>query len=156
MLLFKKTINGNLKANDAQVKINSRWIGFKERLAACLQQRSELVSTQTKKYGLLLFALLFGGSSIAIIIHSVTTEEPTVVITKILRPLHSIQDEKSYLQADSSITKREYDRVEQFKTYLIKLKMDSSGKKRFDSITKARPQLIDSINLFEKMYLQQK
>ncbi len=156
MLLFKKIRNKNRVADEMQLQISSKWKAFKERIATYLQRKSELLSAQTKKYTLIFFCLLFGGSSIAIIIHSATTEQQKISIIKISKPAHSIQDEKLFLQGDSSITKSEYERVEQFKNYLYQLKIDSSGRKKFDSIIQARPHLIDSINLFEKMYLQQK
>jgi hypothetical protein len=156
MLLFKKIRNTNAVTGEAQVKNNREWRAFKKRIAYYLQQKSELLSAQAKKYGLISFCLLFGGSSLAVIIHSVTTKDQSISITKISKPAHSIHDEKSYLKLDSPITKHEYDRVEQFKNYLFDLKTDSFGRIKFDSIIQVRPGLIDSINLFEKMYLQQK
>ena len=155
MLLFKKIKRKCIPASDTKMKISLQCKALKVRIANYLQHKSELLSVQMKKYGLLFFCLLFGGSSVAVIIHSVTSETQAVSITNIAKPAHSIQDEKDYLQVDSSITKQEYDRVEQFKKYLLQLQTDSSGRKRFDSIIQARPRLIDSINLFEKLYLQQ-
>lgn len=157
MLLFKKIRKRNLVANDdAQQKISNKLKEFQQRIATNLQHKSELLSSQTKKYSLIFFCLLFGGSSIAIIIHAATTKEQTVSIARLSKPANSMQDEKLYLQADSAITKSEYDRVEQFKNYLFQLKADSSNNKKFDSIMQARPKLMDSIKLFEKIYLQQK
>lgn len=156
MLLFNKIKNRSAVTNDAQIKICCRWEAFKGRIANYLQQKSDLLSVQTKKYSLGFFCLLFGGSSIAVIIHSLTTKEQSIAITKISKPAHSIQDEGHHLRLNSSITKQEYDRVEQFKNYLFQLKGDASGIKKFDSIVQTRPGLIDSIGLFEKMYSQQK
>lgn len=156
MLSFKKIRKETVAADEMQIQINSKWKAFKERIATYLQRKSELLTAQTKKYSLIFFCLLFGGSSIAIIIHSATAEQQKISITKISKPAHSMQDEKLYLQADSAVTKSEYDRVERFKKYLFQLKTDSLGRKKFDSIMQVRPQLMDSINLFEKMYLQQK
>jgi hypothetical protein len=156
MLLFKKIKNTNTITNNAQVKNNGKWQAFKGRIAYYLQQKSELLSAQAKTFSLIFFCLLFGGSSLAVIIHSATTKEQSISISKISKPAHPIQDEKNYLKPDTSITKKEYDRVEQFKSYLFDLKTDSFGRIKFDSIMQARPRLIDSINLFEKMYSQQK
>lgn len=156
MLLFKKIRKENRTAEEMQLQISSKWKSFKERIATYLQRKSEMLSGQTKRYSLIFFCLLFGGSSIAIIIHSATTKGQQVSITKISKPAQSMQNEKIYLQGDSAITKSEYERVEQFKSYLFQLKTDSSGGKKFDSIMRARPQLMDSINLFEKIYSQQK
>lgn len=157
ILLFKKT-GRNKKLGDQEMRsaIIARWKAYKQKIAAYLQQKSEMFSIQTKKFSLIFFCVLFGGSSVAIIIHSTTTKQRPFSITKLSRTAHSIQEEKLYLQADSAITKNEYDRVEQFKAYMFQLKADSFNNKKFDSIIQARPLLMDSIKLFEKMYLQQK
>jgi len=156
MLLFKKIKKGNHAADEMQLQISSKWKTAKEKIANYLQRKSESLSARAKKYSLIFFCLLFGGTSIAITIHSATTKAQPVSITNISKPAHSIQNENLYLHRDSSITKQEFNRVEQFKQYLFQLQINSSGKKKFDSIIQARPQLIDSINLFEKIYLQQK
>lgn len=156
MFLFKKIQERKVAKDAIQSPISGKWKTLKERFATYLQQKSEILSIQTKRYALIFFCLLFGGSSVAVIVHSSTAKEQAASITKISNPVHSIQNENNYLKPDSSITKREYDRVEQFKTYLLQIKKDSFGKNRFDSIMQARPRLIDSIHLFEKLYLQQK
>lgn len=156
MLLFKKIKRTSKVRPDMQIRISSRWNAFKERMANYLQQKSELVSVTTKKYGLLFFCLVFGGISIAIIFHSVMADEQFKIVTKISNPKNLIQEQKNFTQTDSSVTKQEFNKVENFKNYLFQLRADSSGRKKFDSILKERPGLMDSINLFEKMYLQQK
>src|SRR5690349_20274380 len=133
MLLLKKIKNKNVATSDPRLKIIRQWKALKEKVANYLQRKSELLSVQAKKYGLIFFCFLFGGSSVAVIIHSAKTKKQSVSITKISRPEHSIQDEKNYLQTDSSITKQEYNRVEQFKNNLFQLQTDSLGRKKFDS-----------------------
>jgi len=155
-MLFKKLRSKSVATSDAQLKIIRQWKALKKRVANYLQRESELLSVKAKKYSLIFFCLLFGGSSTAVIIHSAKTKTQPISITKISKPEYSIQDEKNFLETDSSITKQEYSIVEQFKNYLFQLQTDSSGRKKFDSIMQARPRLMDSINLFEKMYLQQK
>jgi hypothetical protein len=129
---------------------------FKRALAVRLQSKSELLSPQSKKYSLIFFCLLFGGISTLILIHSVSEKQRISFEMKLSKPAHSLQNDKSYLKADSVITKDEFIKVEHFKNYLYQLKADSLNSKKFDSIIQARPHLIDSINLFEKIYLQQK
>ena len=156
MLLYKK-----IKKNKADVSaettsaISNRWKTLKQKFAAYLQKRFELLSSQTKKYTLIFFCVLFGGSSIAIIVHSITTKTNAVKIARISRLKHTDEDGQAILQPDSVITKEEYQRVLQFENYMLNLRNDSTGKKKFDSIIKSRPQLMDSIALFEKMYLSQ-
>lgn len=132
-----------------------KWQAFKQKLAVKLQKKSELLSTQTKKYMLIVFCILFGGRSVAIIINTVTNKVSAVKLAKISKPEHANEDGQSILQPDSIITKKEYDRVMQFENYMLALKNDSVGRKQFDSIIKSRPHLLDSIALFEKMYLSQ-
>ena len=156
MKLFNKTKDKNIVASDAQLRVSDKWEALKQNISLRLQRKSELLSTQTKKNCLIFFCLLFGGSSIAVIIHSASTKNQAVSITHISKPTHAVPDEKNYLEADSAINKAEYNRIEQVKNYLFHLKNDRMLSNEFDSITKARPHLIDSINLFEKIYLQQK
>lgn len=155
MMPFKKLRNRRVAESNAQMEISNKWKTLKERTALCLQRKSELLSMRAKRHMLIFFCSLFGGGSIGIIIHASTAKEQKILITRISRSAPSIQEEKDYLKPDSAITKMEYDRVEQFKSYLIQLKNDSSHNK-FDSIIQLRPHLIDSIYLFEKIYLQQK
>jgi hypothetical protein len=133
----------------------NKWKIFKRKLANKLQEKSELLSTQTKRYSLIFFCVLFGGSSIGIIVHSVHTKVNAVKIALISRPAHTDEDAQSMLYPDSVITKQEYNRVLQFENYMFNLKGDSSGRKKYDSILQCRPQLMDSIELFERMYLSQ-
>ncbi len=133
--------------SNAQSAMSNKWKIMKERTALYLQRKSELLSKQAKRYMLILFCSLFSGSSIGIIIHASTTKEQKILITKISRSAQSIQEEKDYLNPDSAITKMEYDRVEQFKSYLIQLKNDSSHTK-FDSIYIGAPKVeIESTTL---------
>jgi hypothetical protein len=156
MLLFKRI--GNKKVSvpkETPNKLFVKWNSLKQKIAMCLQKKSQTLSVRTKKFSLIFFCLLFGGSSIAIIIHSTITNEKPASIAKISKPLHATEDSETFLRPDSIITKKEYERVLQFKNYLLHLRDDSIGRKKYDSITINRPQLMDSITLFEKMYLSQ-
>jgi hypothetical protein len=156
MILFKKIRSKRTPGTgDIWLKVNSKWIANKQKIASFLQQRSESMSAESKKYCLILFCLVFGGSSLAVIVYSATSKEQIVSITKISKPAHAPENQRNYFPVDSFMTKQEYERVEQFKNYLLGLKRDPLSVKKFDSIMKERPQLIDSIHLFEKMYLQQ-
>lgn len=156
MLLFKNYKKKRLDETDEKsVEILKKWNEFKQKVANSLQKKSELLSSQTKKYTLILFCVLFGGSSIVIVVHSVTTKANSVKIASISKPAHANEDGESMRQPDSIITKQEYNRILQFENYLLSLQSDSMGKKKYDSILGSRPQLMDSIAMFEKMYLLQ-
>jgi hypothetical protein len=156
MLLFKRVGNKKVSLPEETIvtfltKVNLR----KQKVAAYLQKKSEMLSTRAKKISLIFFCLLFGGSSIAIIIHSTVASKDPVSIAKVSKPIHATEDGETLLRPDSIITKNEYERIIQFKNYLLHLRDDSTASKQYDSITVNRPQLMDSIILFEKMYLSQ-
>jgi hypothetical protein len=157
MILFKKYVNRKSStADNTPIEVLKKWNIAKRKLAIFLQRKSELLSLSAKKYSLIFFCALFGGSSIAIIIRSVASEKKTVRVTNISKPGHTRQDEITSLELDSVITRREYERMIQLKNYLLQLKSDSASRKQYDSITLLRPHLMDTIILFEKMYLSQK
>jgi hypothetical protein len=157
MLLLKRNKkNKNSAAKEMPIEIINRWRAAKRRLATYLQQRSELMSMSLKKFSLIFFCVLFGGSSIAIVIHSATTKEQSVSVTTISKPARAGHDEITSLKSDSVITKREYEKIIGFKNYLLHLKTYTRGRKQYDSIISVRPKLMDSIILFEKLYLSQK
>lgn len=157
MLLLRKIMRREKSLpKEPTVEFINKWKASKRRLAIYLQRKSELVSAPVKKFCLLFFCVLFGGSSIAIIIHSATSKEQAVRVTTITKPAHPERNDLTSLAPDSVITKREYERVIGFKNYLLQLKSDSIRKQQYDSIMFIRPKLMDSINLFEKMYLSQK
>jgi len=157
MLLFKKNIKHKSSGTkEVPIAIINKWKSLKRRLAVYLQQKSELLSMPVKQYSLAFFCILFGGTSVAIIIHSATTKQNIISVAKIFKSPHVGKQGFPALQSDSIITKREYERIIEFKNYLFLLRDDPARRKRFDSIITNRPGLLDSITLFEKMYLSQK
>ena len=157
MLLLKKYAQNNRGSIPGTPnKIFSKWENLKKRFACYLQQQSESLSVNSKKISLALFCFLFGGTSTYIIIHSVSIKEKTVSVQNISRLPRPYPNEEIGIQPDSIITKMEYERIQQFKNYLIHLRDDSTGRTKFDSIMIARPRLLDSIRIIEKMYLSQK
>jgi hypothetical protein len=55
----------------------------------------------------------------------------------------------------SSISKEEFQRIENFKSYLDSLAKTNAGKRIFDSIIANRPGLIDSLSIVENLYQTQ-
>ncbi|MEP6466072.1 MAG: hypothetical protein ABJB05_07185, partial [Parafilimonas sp.] len=89
----------NEEADKEPLAILNKWNSFKRKLADGLQQRFQLLSSQTKKYTLILFCILFGGSSLAIIIHSVTTKTDALKIIDITKPARVNEDNQATLQS---------------------------------------------------------
>jgi hypothetical protein len=157
MSLFKKNTKHTSSAgNEIPVEIINKWKALKRGLATYLQRKSDILSMQVKGFILVLFCILFGGSSVAIIIHSATTKQEIISAVKIPKAIYMEKQKFPLLLSDSVITNSEYERIIDFKKYLFGLKNNSAGRKIFDSIITNRPRLLDSIALFEKMYLSQK
>ena len=156
MLLYKRLKKNTTNVSEETTSaIFNKWKIFKQKLAIKLQKKFELLSSQAKKYTLILFCVLFGGSSIVIIVHSIATRTKTIKVASISKPAHANEDGQSIYQPDSIITKQEYNRILQLKNYLLYLRSDSTEKEKYDSIIRCRPQLMDSIAMFERMYLSQ-
>ena len=134
----------------------TKWQSIKQKIARYLQHKTECLSMQSKRYGLVFFCVVFGGSSIAVVIHAVTVKNEPVHIATIAKPSRAGHLNEAFVPKDSVITKAEYDKVMRVKNLLLGLQADSAGRIKFDSIMLDRPQLMDSIALFEKMYLSQK
>lgn len=128
---------------------------MKQMFACYLQQLSELLSLKSKKVILLLFFIVCSAGSVFIIVNASGNRNKIIHVKQISKP-SSIQDSTHIAtKSDSAITEKDYKRIELFKSYLLQLRDDSINRKRFDSIIVQRPHLIDSIALFEKMYLSQ-
>jgi hypothetical protein len=155
MLQFKNVGNKS-SVGSSQPIGTERWKAAKQKLAKYLQNKSEQLNLRVKKYYLYAFCVLFGGFSSLIIIRSVNTTIQNTHAVTIMHRMHQPEGNTTNLRLDSAITKREYERVIRFKNYMIELRDDSGRRKRYDSIIAMRPQLMDSIEQFEKIYLSQK
>jgi len=136
-------------------QLNAKWQMVKQGLASYLQYKTECLSIRSKRYWLAFFCILFGGSSIAVVIHALMVKNEPVHIAKISKPLQVGADKEAFILRDSVIKNAAYDKVIRFKNALLELQTDFAGKIRFDSIMLERPQLLDSIAMFEKIYLSQ-
>ena len=104
---------------------------------------------------LVLFTLLGSGCSIYLIIHALYGKSgKTVSISRIKKPGHIAETG----EADNTATPpgREYERVRQFRVYMDSLARSPSGSIMYDSITRSRPGLMDSVRFIEIYYQQSK
>ncbi len=122
--------------------IKEKWSTGKYRCAGYLQRKSELLSVKGKKIFLAVFSLLFAGSSLYVMIHSITHSTNNSKAIQI-HTIATIKLPENKVIA-VAITKEAFERVERYKNLIT------------DSIKLARPQLMDSIKEFEHIYQQQK
>jgi hypothetical protein len=156
MILFRKNKKSEVVLQSKRSYcFFQQWEKVKRRIASYLQRQSELLSLASKKIMLLFFLLVCSAGSIILIISATTKSKYVVYFKQISKPSSTINNTDILAKGDSVITKKDYERIERYKSYLLQLKNDSISKKEFDSIMLQRPHLLDSITLFEKMYLSQ-
>lgn len=115
-------------------------------VADCLQQKTNVCSSLTKRIGLFIFCGLFLGSSVYVAVHAFNhSVTKPLQIQALPKPL--VVPERLYV---APITKPEYERVERYKGQILSL-----PKKQYDSLLLAKPKLMDSIQLFENLYQSQ-
>lgn len=124
-------------------------------LAKYLQAKAEQLTKRKQKILLLLFSLLFGGGSIAIIFYSFTSINVPSHPPKITFPKYALAHASKPIVQDSLISHNEYARINQFRLYLERLQNDAEGKRIYDSLMQARPHLLDSIHQVDSIYLNQ-
>src|SRR4051812_45054680 len=86
----------------------------KQTLAKYLQLKAEQMTKRKLKILLLLFSLLFGGSSIAIICYSFKSINPPSLTPKITFPKYALIHAPKQKVRDSLISHNEYARINQF------------------------------------------
>ena len=127
------------------------------RFAFLLNNKANQLSTGMKKIYLLLFCLVFGGFS-AYILLTVFRNEKTLPRSikpdQVSFPKHI--NPESEFQHKIIVSEDEMQRIQRFKKYMDSLKASESGKIRHDNLMKDRPGLMDSIQLIEQIYHQQK
>jgi len=151
MFFIKQKKNNAADAPIIQA-IADKWIACKKRVALFLQVKYEKLSDGRKKLCLIFFCLLFGGSSVLVLIDALKRDDKKIGIIKISK---TIMPPLAEHKPDSVITKSEYERVEKFKDYIRELNKTKEGKQIADSLLTGHPGLLDSIALFESIYLSQ-
>ena len=156
MLVFKRHKKNEVALESKQpLVLFQQWKKIKQKFACYLQQRSELLPLKSKKVILILFFMVFTSASILTVVNTTVNKKGSLGIKQIPRPSSAKDKADIETKTDSVITQKDYKKIEQFKFYLLQLRDDSVNRKKFDSIMLLRPHLLDSITLFEKMYLSQ-
>jgi len=127
------------------VRVQSKW-------AAWMQRQSERLTGRGKKTVLVLCCLLAAGYSATVIIKEISKEKPVDMDMEIapIRVPPEIKDMQTHRQ-DTQVMER----IRLLRTYLNSLATTPAGRKKADSLMKARPGLIDSLYYVEKIYRSQ-
>lgn len=97
--------------------------------------------------------LVMGSYSTYLIVSAFTgAPAASIKVGSIRKPAHTGHTGEA--NAQGFISETEFKNIEKFQQYMDSLARDPTGRRLYDSITGARPGLMDSINLVEKYYQQ--
>lgn len=112
-----------------------------------LNQKTATLSRRQTVTGLIIFCLLFGGSSGFTIWHSLRSASGAIHIQTMTVPAHTIIPGDR--NDEAILTGPELDRIKAFRRYLDSLQLTREGKAVYDSIARYRPGLLDSLSFIE-------
>jgi hypothetical protein len=157
-----------LKRKNKEQAASAKHDWLAQRIAGAIISRQQKLSNsisgliasmpvQWLKWSLMAFCLVGSGGSVYFFttaFKSCDKELSPIRIDYLQRPAHLYNSTDGLLQ-QTAIREKEYDKLQDIKSYLDSLRRDQGGKSLYDSIMDARPGLPDSIKLLEVIYLQQ-
>lgn len=129
---------------DIQKMIREKCSVIQKTVADYLNARVLLLSHAQLKTGLLFYCLLFSITNGYVLLYSL--HQHRIVAGFSIPITHLNQPNKNQLNRPV-ITKEEFEKVESFKSNISRL-----NKTSYDSLIRARPLLMDSISVVEKIY----
>lgn len=123
-----------------------------QRAADWLQQHTRHYSKRTQLTGLIIFCLLFGGSSVGIVIGVLQGKGQHITVQSISVPAHALDTSRLFKELPV-LEQQLQENIQRFKRHMDSLYQYAPA--AFDSVMKIRPGLIDSLTLVESIYQQQ-
>ena len=163
MWLFKKKRKGEHEENKSTIsdkvagKIAGAGIKMQKLFAEKMNNTFMKVEIKRLKGLLVLFCLCAGGYSIYLIADSIISPDKKQNGFKIKQmdvPKHLDKTGDESLNPDAYVDEETFQRIQNFKGYMDSLKRNKSSE--HDSILQARPGLMDSVQMLEEIYHQQK
>lgn len=124
------------------------------KVAQYLNCKTAKLNPKQQAAGLLLFCLLFGGSSAFTIWHSLDSPAAPIKIQSLSAPRPAVVLDKSVSQR-LELSEGELESIRLFRRYLDSLQLTKSGQMVYDSIARMRPGLMDSLAFVEQAYHKQ-
>ena len=125
-------------------------LSIQSRFAVVMDSRINSLSIKAKQFCLLAFCLGFGGFSIYAFIGVYKGNHKTMKPSQVSVPKY--YDRTGTEVREPPITEGNIKRINQFKKYMDSLIKSENGQAIYDSILKARPNLMDSILEVEMLY----
>jgi hypothetical protein len=127
-------------------------LSIQRRLADFVTNKCRRLSKRQSQWMLALFCVLFGGLSIRAFVKAF---QPAT-LSKSLRPtpisIPPFNVETGAEQKESVVTPEDLLKIHRFRVYMDSLSNSENGCPLYDSILKARPNLLDSIRQIEQLY----
>lgn len=121
-------------------------------LSDYLQQQTNGLSIKTKRISFFFFCLFFTMLSLIVLLNGFSRNRRPVVIPSITAPVYVGKPSNDLRRNANIISKTELEHLQAFQQYLDSLKTTNTGRLLLDSIVNARPHLMDSIPLLERIY----
>lgn len=138
--------------NNAKSKISQ----LLRKLSNYLTEESEKLTLSTKKTLVVIFCVVSGSTTATIAFHSLEQKSNTIYIERISIPSGVLQN---LMRSDGDtpiLPERQIKNITRFKKYMDSLNQTKTGQKKYDSIVRSHPGLIDSLTLVEEIYLKQR
>ncbi|MBS1655370.1 MAG: hypothetical protein JSU05_11030 [Bacteroidetes bacterium] len=138
-------------------KISQLILKMQSRFANVMNKITKDMSASSMKWSLILFIVAGSALSIYCIVSAFLKRDKkqAVTIDRIHVPQYYDKNGDDLLPQDFLISKKEYEELLAFQSYMDSLHQSKSGQRIYDSIMLCRPGLSDSINQLEKLYQQQ-
>lgn len=151
--LFKRKSKKTALLAPAWQKLNTAVTQQQRKIADRLQDRTQGWSRRKLIYMLVFFCIVFGGSSGYIIWQGLYGKDKHIItIAPIDIPIRIDSDFSARNHKNGASVDAAYLPIRRFLHYMDSLGKSPSGRATYDSILKARPGLMDSIALLNKIY----
>ena len=127
-----------------------RCLRLQARCARWMGQKVNSLPKRTKLAFFMLFAGMAGGYSIYRIADGILTGQASVLPVAIAQERPSVRNPRVMASSDSLLATAACQRIRRFRIRMDSLENSPTGKRIFDSITAARPGLMDSVLFIEK------
>ncbi|TDE52682.1 hypothetical protein [Flavobacterium sp. GT3P67] len=135
--------------DEANLRLQYRFAHWLERKTVTWSRKSWILI-------LILFTILTSGSSVYVVIKSLSQSEVKAIrVIPITKLVNSRQADSKRDLLKGSISSSEFEKIVRFRRYLDSLLRSPTGQKIKDSVIQYRPGLLDSLTIVEKYYQSQ-
>lgn len=157
---MKKTDKTNKtdRMDTVATSIANKLLRWQKRGTGYLNQKFEGVGAQSLRIGLIIFCFLGCGCSLYVIVEAILENDNGGLqkITPLRIPILRSEYESVPYAMEPVVSDDEYQQLQGFKKYMDSLQKVPAGKKLYDSLLRARPGMMDSVGMLEKIYLSKK